>query len=136
MIRKIFTLLFCLSAVSSFAQFGVSFHQSNMPFVGFNYEIADRFLPELRFGMDTQLDRMSVEAVATFQFINKSEYEVYAGFGGRANHLEGLVAPIGVHIFPFSAKNFGFHAEVCPIITSERDYPVIRGSWGIRYRFR
>ncbi len=132
--KKGLAIIFCICAINSFGQFGVSFHQSNMPFVGFNYEIADRFLPELRLGMDTYLDNMSVEAVATYQFINKDDVEVYAGLGGRANRNAGLVAPIGVHAFPFSAKNFGFHMEVTPIITEGT--PIIRGSWGIRYRFR
>ena len=133
--RKLLTIVFCFfSANLAFAQFGVSFHQSNLPFVGFNYEIADRFVPELRLGMDTRLENMSVEAVATYQFINKEEVEVYAGIGGRANINAGLVAPIGAHFFPFASKNFGFHLEVTPII-SEGD-PIVRGSWGIRYRFR
>lgn len=121
---------------SAFAQFGVSYHQSSHPFVGFNYEIADWFLPELRFGMDNHPNNMSVEAVATFQFVNKEEVEVYAGVGGRAYNRPGLVAPIGVHAFPFARKNFGFHMEIAPIISEHRDTPYIRGSWGIRYRFR
>jgi hypothetical protein len=132
--RKLFVLLCCLASGNLFAQFGVSFHHSNIPFVGFNYEIADRFLPELRLGMDTYLDNMSVEAVATYQFIDKNDVEVYAGLGGRANSNPGLVAPIGLHVFPFSSKNFGFHMEVAPIFSD--DTPIVRGSWGIRYRFK
>lgn len=141
--KKLITLVLCLSTVSVFGQFGISYHQSNLPFVGFNWEIADRFMPELRVGTDSYLDNIAVEAVATYQFINKSEYEVYVGLGGRIQnhrrdhlHHEGLVAPIGVHVFPFATKNFGFHAEFCPIIFSDPDSPFVRGSWGIRYRFR
>lgn len=133
--RKLLMLLFCCFSMNiSFAQFGISVHQSNLPFVGFNYEIADRFVPELRFGIDTHLDNMSVEAVATYQFINKEDVEVYAGLGGRANNKAGLVAPIGAHFFPFPAKNFGFHIELAPIISEGS--PIVRGSWGIRYRFK
>ncbi len=134
--KKIFVVALCVLSVPSFAQFGVSFHQSNMPFIGFNYEIADRFLPELRVGTDTHLDNMSVEAVATYQFINKNDVEVYAGLGGRVNRAAGLVAPIGVHIFPFAEKKLGFHIELAPLFIQEEENPVIRGSWGIRYRFR
>ncbi|MCE6991491.1 hypothetical protein [Dyadobacter sp. CY323] len=131
---KPLTVIFCFfTANISFAQFGVSLHQSNLPFVGFNYELADRFVPELRVGIDTHLDNMSIEAVATYQFINKEDVEVYAGLGGRANNLAGLVAPIGAHFFPFPSKNFGFHIELAPIISEGS--PIIRGSWGIRYRF-
>jgi len=132
---KILTVIFCFfSANISLAQFGVSVHQSNLPFIGFNYEVADRFVPELRVGIDTHLDNMSLEAVATYQFINKEDVEVYAGLGGRANNIAGLVAPIGAHFFPFSSKNFGFHIELAPIISEGS--PIIRGSWGIRYRFK
>ncbi len=134
--RKILIAVLCGLVTPSVAQFGVSFHQSNMPFAGFNYEIADRFLPELRLGMDTFLDNMSVEAVATYQFIDKEDVEIYAGLGGRANRAAGLVAPIGVHLFPFNAKKFGFHIEVAPIFTEEAEVALIRGSWGIRYRFK
>jgi hypothetical protein len=133
--RKICLLvLFSLSVQFSFAQFGVSVHQSNIPFVGFNYEIAGRFLPELRIGIDTHLDDVPVEAVATYQFLDKENYEVYAGLGGRANGLVGIVAPVGAHFFPFPSKNFGFHIELAPIFTEGS--PILRGSWGIRYRFR
>lgn len=133
--RKLSVLLFCLLITNfSFAQFGVSVHQSNLPFVGFNYEIADRFLPELRLGVDSYIDNMSVEAVATYQFIDKEKVEVYAGLGGRANTKAGLVAPIGMHFFPFPTKNFGFHIELAPIFSD--DSPIVRGSWGIRYRFK
>ncbi|MCF0050263.1 hypothetical protein LXM25_09360 [Dyadobacter sp. LJ53] len=132
---RLLTVIFCFfSANITFAQFGVSVHQSNLPFIGFNYELAERFVPELRVGIDTHLDNMSIEAVATYQFIDKQDVEVYAGLGGRANNIAGLVAPIGAHFFPFPAKNFGFHIELAPIISEGS--AIIRGSWGIRYRFK
>ncbi|MCF2506319.1 hypothetical protein L0663_23190 [Dyadobacter sp. CY107] len=133
--RRLLTIIFCFFSINfSFAQFGVSVHQSNLPFIGLNYELADRFVPELRLGIDTQLENMSVEAVATYQFINKQDVEVYVGLGGRANAIAGLVAPIGAHFFPFPAKNFGFHIELAPIISEGST--IVRGSWGIRYRFK
>ncbi|KAA0988727.1 hypothetical protein [Dyadobacter aurulentus] len=133
--RNLFTILFFLFSTSiTFAQFGVSAHQSNLPFIGFSYELKDRFLPELRAGIDTQLDNMSLEAVVSYQFLNKEDFEVYAGLGGRINTLPGLVVPLGAHFFPFPAKTFGFHIELAPIISEGS--PIIRGSWGIRYRFK
>lgn len=133
--RKLLTLFFCFCSLNvCFAQFGVSVHQSSLPFIGFNYEVAARFVPELRLGMDTRLNNMSVEAVATYQFVNKEDHEIYAGLGGRANNFAGLVIPIGAHFFPFPAKNFGFHIELAPIIFDGST--IVRGSWGIRYRFR
>lgn len=133
--RKLLVLIFCFVAINtSFAQFGVSVHQSNLPFIGFNYELADRFVPELRLGIDTNLENMSVEAVATYQFINKQDVEVYVGLGGRANNIAGLVVPIGANFFPFASKNFGFHIELAPIV--HEGSTIVRGSWGIRYRFK
>ena len=133
--RKLLVIIFCVVSVNSaFAQFGVSVHQSNLPFIGFNYELADRFVPELRLGMDTNLENMSVEAVATYQFINKQDVEVYVGLGGRANNIAGLVVPLGANFFPFASKNFGFHIEMAPIVYEGST--IVRGSWGIRYRFK
>lgn len=133
--RKLFTIFFCLFSTSiAFAQFGVSAHQSNLPFIGFNYELKNRFLPELRAGIDTQVENMSLEAVVTYQFIKKEDFEVYAGLGGRINTLAGLVVPIGAHFYPFPSKAFGFHIELAPIISESS--AIIRGSWGIRYRFK
>jgi len=131
--KKIVIIALLLGGQHVWAQFGVSYHQADRSFVGFNYEIADRFLPELRLGMNNYLDDMSVEAVATYQFLDKPHYEFYAGLGGRAVQRSGLVAPVGLHVFPFASRNFGFHLEIAPVF-SEND-PWIRGSWGIRYRF-
>ncbi|MGV3604676.1 MAG: hypothetical protein ACO1N1_25855 [Dyadobacter fermentans] len=133
--RTLFPILFCLLSFNiSFAQFGVSAHQSNLPFIGFNYEFKDRFLPELRAGIDTRLDNMPLEGVITYQFFNKEDFEVYAGLGGRINTLAGLVIPIGAHFFPFPSKTFGFHIELAPFISDGST--IVRGSWGIRYRFK
>src|SRR5690606_19965827 len=99
---RVFALLFFfLITTSGYAQFGISYHQSNLPFVGFNYEINNRFVPELRIGMDNYIDNLSIEAVGTYQFIDNDDVEVYAGAGFRAVRSEGLVAPIGLNIFPF-----------------------------------
>ncbi len=57
---------------------------------------------------------------------------VYAGIGGRVGNFEGLVIPVGLNIYPFDKKNFGFQIELAPILTEES---LLRGSGGIRYRF-
>jgi hypothetical protein len=133
--RNLFTMIFCFCTINvSFAQFGVSVHQSNLPFIGLNYEVNDRFVPELRLGIDTYLNNMTVEAVATYQFVNKEDHELYVGLGGRANNMAGLVIPVGAHFFPFASKTFGFHIELAPIVSDGS--MIVRGSWGIRYRFR
>ena len=37
------SVILLLVASVSFGQLGISFHQSNLPFIGLNYEIKDRF---------------------------------------------------------------------------------------------
>ena len=131
---KKLSIIFLLISNSAFAQFGVSAHQSNIPFVGFNYEFAEHIRPELRIGTDNYFELVSIELEATYDILNKEDYEFYAGLGARFNLYGGLVVPIGLNIFPFNKKSFGFHIELSPIITFG-DESLLRGSWGIRYRF-
>ncbi len=131
---RIFFLALFFIPTASIAQLGVSFHQSNLPFAGISYEIKDRFRPELRIGTDNFLDYdyVSLELSVMYDILNKDEYEFYAGLGLKSTNFEGLVIPVGINIYPFNTKNFGFHIELSPILGD--DY-VLRGSWGIRYRF-
>jgi len=115
-------------------QFGVNFHQSNIPFVGVNYEFKDRLRPELRIGTDSFLSDISAELVVTYDILNKEDYEVYVGLGIRGgDDYTGVPVPLGINIYPFPMKNFGFHIELSPILS---DDSILRGSWGIRYRFK
>lgn len=116
----------------AFSQIGVNYHQSNLPFVGINYEIKEKFRPELRIAVDQYFEDLDVEGVVTYDFIEKEEFEFYAGVGARVEQLSGVVVPIGLNIFPFERKAFGFHIEVAPLIGES---VVLRGSWGIRYQF-
>ena len=117
---------------NSFAQLGVSFHQSNLPFVGLSYEINNRFLPELRIGTDNYVEDTSLEFAVSYIFKRNELVNVYAGVGGRIGIFEGLVVPVGLNIYPFEKKNFGFQIELAPIIS---EVSILRGSGGIRYRF-
>ena len=116
----------------AFAQLTVGFHQSNVPFIGINYEFADRLKPEFRLGMDQFLDDLSFEGIVSYDIVNEDDFEFYAGAGVRVNGFSGVVIPLGLNIYPFEVKKFGFHIEIAPII-GEND--ILRGSWGIRYRF-
>lgn len=108
-----------------FAQLGVSFHQSNLPFIGVNYEIKNKIRPEVRVGIDNFFENLSVEGVVTYDLIKKEEYEFYAGLGVRINSFTGAVIPVGVNVYPFSTKQFGFHIELAPIIGEDA---LLRGS--------
>jgi hypothetical protein len=117
------------------AQFGVSFHQSNIPFVGINYEAGRRLLVEARIGADVYFEDLHLEAVGVYRFGRSEEVHPYIGLGARmddANFGFGLLLPIGMNIYPFENKRFGFHIELAPIVA---EVGVLRASWGIRYRF-
>ncbi len=126
------TFLFLILPTFALAQLGVAYHQSNLPFIGVNYEFGEKFRPELRIGTDNFFADTSLELVATYDILNKEEFEVYAGLGGRIESFAGIVVPMGLNIYPLSTKQFGFQIEIAPLIG---DSVVLRGSWGIRYRF-
>jgi hypothetical protein len=125
-------LLAQLFPKSGNAQLGVAYHQSHLSFLGVNYEIKNRFKPELRLNTNLFAEDISIEAVALYDVINKDDYEFYVGLGVRSSIDEGIVVPVGLNIYPLPYKNFGFHIEVAAIAG---DDGIIRGSWGIRYRF-
>jgi len=131
-LTRVLVTLFAIVPSLSFAQLGVAYHQSNLPFIGVNYEFGEKFRPELRIGTDNFFADTSLELVATYDILNKEEFEVYAGIGGRIESFTGIVVPIGLNIYPHTTKQFGFQIEVAPLIG---DSVVLRGSWGIRYRF-
>lgn len=131
-IKFILVLSIFFISNNSFAQLGVSFHQSNLPFVGISYEIKNRFSPEIRVGTDNYFHDTSLELAVNYIFKRNETVNVYAGLGGRIGFLEGLVVPVGLNIYPFDTKNFGFQIELAPIV---RESSVLRGSGGIRYRF-
>ena len=131
--KQVVLMLIVIFPAISFAQLGVSFHQSNLPFIGVNYQVTERLRPELRVGVDNFVDITSVEAVITYDLVKKEDYEFYAGIGGRVNGYAGVVVPIGLNIYPLPYKQFGFHIEMAPI--AGEDF-LLRGSWGIRYRFK
>lgn len=132
--RKILTVALVLGVKSIWAQFGVAFHQSNLPFVGVHYEWKDRFRPELRIGVDQYTDNLSFEGAGFFDVIDKTDFEFYAGLGFRTRDFSGLVLPVGLNVYPFPVKNFGLHMELATLFSEENW--LLRGSWGIRYRFR
>ena len=127
------TVLLLLGANISFGQLGISFHQSNIPFIGFNYEIKEKFIPEIRIGTDNYFESTSVEADVMYKILRKDDLDFYAGIGARINGYAGIVVPIGLNIYPLTNKKFGCHIEAAPIVGENF---ILRGSWGIRYRFR
>lgn len=122
----IFAPLFLIFANVN-AQFTVAYHQSNLPFAAFSYHF-NKFYPELRVGMDSSSPYFEVGA--GFKAIQKEDYEFYFGIGYGFNGT-WLAIPVGLNIYPFENKNFGFQMEVSPLLMDTG----VRGSLGIRYRF-
>jgi len=115
---------------SSKAQIGVAFHQSNIPFIGVNYQVSERFLPELRVSTDNFFANTTLELSLNYLIIKKEDYQFYSGIGARSQVFEGVVIPVGVNYYPFENKNFGFHVELAGLFGESN---LMRGSWGIRF---
>ncbi|MDG1279128.1 MAG: hypothetical protein P8O16_17755 [Algoriphagus sp.] len=132
--KTLLIALFGLFTISAYSQTTVSFHQSNLPFIGVNYQFGERFIPEFRIGTDQFFEDISLELAGNYIFKSEERYEFYAGLGVRVGSFDGLVVPVGLNIYPFEQKDFGFHIEGAPII-GFNDNSLFRGSFGIRYRF-
>ncbi|MEB2773989.1 hypothetical protein SYJ56_01640 [Algoriphagus sp. D3-2-R+10] len=124
-----------LFSLAAFSQTTITFHQSNLPFIGVNYQFGERFIPEFRVGTDAYFSNLSAELVANYIFKKTDRFEFYGGVGPRVGSFSGIVVPVGLNIYPFEQKDFGFHIEGAPIIVLDNDNSIFRGSFGLRYRF-
>ena len=67
--KKIVLLAFFgLFSLTVFSQTTITFHQSNLPFIGVNYQFGERFIPEFRVGTDSYFENMSAELAANYIF--------------------------------------------------------------------
>ncbi|MFK8056319.1 MAG: hypothetical protein AB8F78_09400 [Saprospiraceae bacterium] len=128
-------ITYCFIAGSAQAQLGVAFYQSTIPFIGVSYEINDRIRPELSIGADQNFRFISTMLDVNYDFVEKENHEVYAGLGYLLFDQDdgGLTIPIGVNVYPFGNRQFGFHIEAMPTFLPNRN--LLLGSWGIRYKF-
>jgi hypothetical protein len=132
--RLLFVFLFFVGVkMVTYAQIGTSVQFSSIPFWGINYEIKDRFKPELRLSTDTYFENVSVEIIATYDILDKEDFELYVGLGGRFPTLSGFVIPVGLYLHPFQKKNFGFIFEITPVFGEDSN--LLRGSLGFSYKF-
>ncbi|MFC3416491.1 hypothetical protein [Algoriphagus hitonicola] len=132
--KGILLAFFSVVSFLAFSQTTVSFHQSNLPFIGVNTQLGERWIPELRVGTDNFVENLSLELVGNYMVKSDEDKQIYVGLGARVNFLDGLVVPLGINYYPFAKKDFGFHMEAAPII-AVNDGLLLRGSFGIRYRF-
>lgn len=136
--KNLFLFLVFLFPVLCFGQFGVAYQQSRASMIGINYEFFNRLRPELRFGMDNRYSEWAtLEFDLMFDYVQKDDYELYAGVGVIASQFVGYTLPLGVNFYPFENKKFGFSIEAMPI--RGRYYGLLswdaRFSGGFRYRF-
>jgi hypothetical protein len=130
--KLLLLLIFVAYGTIAQAQWTTAFHVSNRPFVGVNKQLGKKWLPEFRVDVDNSFEYTGLELVVNHLFIENETYQFYGGFGVRVNYFSGLVIPVGLNIYPFENKNFGFQMEVAGVIG---EVDILRGSTGIRYRF-
>ncbi|MBF9252766.1 hypothetical protein I2I11_05660 [Pontibacter sp. 172403-2] len=134
--KLLLTLLFALLlAQKGFCQLNVSYHQSSLPFIAVGYESV-HWTPELRLNTDIYTSDLSAEVVVPYKIVRKESYYLDAGLGFRAGLNQGLLVPVGLSVFPFERKQFGFHTELAWLTGIGGSSSVLRGSWGITFRFK
>ena len=75
-------LLFVIfSSIITFGQFGVGIYQTNIPFVVFNYQINEKYIPELRLGTDNFFVKISLVTVLTRIIKKEDDFQAYAVIG-------------------------------------------------------
>ncbi|OUJ73410.1 hypothetical protein [Hymenobacter crusticola] len=132
--KKLYLLVtICGTSAAAHGQLNVAYHQSALPFASISYDFG-RFHPDFRVGVDAFTSNLNPELTLNYKFVNKEDYYVYGGIGGRTNNLAGAVVPVGVVVFPFARKRLGFHTELAVIGIGENG-TVLRGSWGVKFRF-
>ncbi len=132
-IKLLFCFLLLFSTKSLIAQFTVDYSVPSL--IGFNYEFSNGFIPEVRIGTNATIEDINIEALFNYGFIKKPDYTFYAGLGINfmKNQMGGLI-PIGLNIYPFEKKAFGFQIETGPELIFNGEFRII-GRAGIRYRF-
>ncbi|ADR20627.1 hypothetical protein MATR_17480 [Marivirga tractuosa] len=137
--KFITTLVLVIIPFLSFSQSIVSYHQShNGGQVAYAYEINENFRPEIRLYADTFIDDFLVKLMFNYDWIEEENYEFYSGISLLGSTVGGatLGLPLGLNIYPFEYKNFGFLMEFSPSFPiDEANGAYFTGSWGIRYRF-
>jgi hypothetical protein len=125
-------------AFQSKAQLGATFNQSTyLSSVGVMYEFNDRIRPELRLGLNENFvwfESNTAEFAINYDIINKVDYEFYSGiaFLYADNMGQGLMIPLGLNIYPFENKQFGFNIEGATLFDGMITF-IPR--WGFRYKF-
>lgn len=137
--KFVYLLSLLLLPLISFSQSIVSYHQApNGAQVAYAYEFNDNLRPEIRLYPNTLIDDFLLKLMLNYDWIEKENYEFYSGISLLGSRVNGatLGLPLGLNIYPFDNKRFGFMMEFAPSFPfDEGDGAYFSGSWGIRYRF-
>ena len=113
-----FAFLFVYSSVS--AQFGISYQLSTNDKIGISYDFNPKLWVKLGFYDGVFFENFTVDAAIMYNFVNKEKHNVYIGFGGIVNFMNGIIVPIGVEVKPIKdTPNFSFLFEALPTILFE-----------------
>lgn len=105
--------------------------------IGIGYQFNENIWTELRLYNGFRLTNTPVEAVVNFSLKKDEFYQLYLGVGGIVNDLNGIVAPLGMYIYPFQKlDNFSFMIELQPVYSFSESDALLFASWGIRYQFK
>jgi len=133
-------MLYCLffpSKITAQTNVGLSFHQSSFTKIGVFVDVERWATAEVRILDFVQLKDFSTELLGFYKLTARETSEVYIGGGyglSKILELSGLIVAVGANVYPFKNKNFGVHFELNPIFP-EIEEPVMRVSWGLRFRF-
>jgi hypothetical protein len=131
--KLILLLVLALFYYQANAQLAVGFHRSYLPFVGVNYQIGDRFIPNYRIAVNNLNSETAMQLALSYVIKQQEHYQIY---GGLAAHYFKEETTLGIsggmNLYPFKTKGLGFHLEVTTLF--DRD-GILRGGWGLQYRF-
>ncbi|MGM0580360.1 MAG: hypothetical protein ACQETL_06755 [Bacteroidota bacterium] len=137
--KFILTSAIILLPFLSFSQSIVSFHQSANGSQGsYAYEYNDKYRAEFRIFTNNFIDVIPIRLMFSADWVEKDIYEFYTGISLIPFTPQAPVVgfPVGLNIYPFENKNFGFIMEFAPNLAfGEAGGAYFSGSWGIRYRF-
>lgn len=132
--KKSFAFLLLFLPISAFCQLGMNLYLSEIPQVGLNYELKDKWRSDFRIGIGGKPKTTKIDLFLTYDFFNLEDHEVYLGLGiSSANEL-GIAIPAGVNFYPLSNKKIGFAIDFVTVILDNSI--ASNGSLGVRYRFR
>ena len=105
--------------------------------IGIGYQFNEKIWTELRMYNGFSISNTPLEAVVNFSLKKDEFYQLYLGVGGIVNDLNGIVAPLGMYIYPFQKlNNFSFMIELQPVYSFNATEAFLFASWGIRYQFK